>query len=240
MNLDIHARLKNALKSSEFWLPSTKEKEKTISPLKCPACGKPEAYAFSVRPFAICCNRASTCGMVTKIRELFPELLFRVERDFKPTSSDPHRPARAFLEMRGLSASLEGLSFEYWKNIRNTGGGGVMFPVDAAAKTYNGRLFDPPSGEGKTHNKGTTTGKFWRHPGRVYAPDAETFITEGIIDALSLIEMGLQAIAILSSGQNPAGVDLREFRRLVFAFDNDHAGTEATKKWMKHYNQYPA
>ena len=100
---------------------------------------------------------------------------------------------------------------------------------------YNGRLFNPPPGEGKTHNIGSTAGQFWRHPGINYDPEKETFVTEGIINALSLIEIGHQAIAVLSAGQDPSKVDLSKFRKLVFAFDPDEAGKRALKKWMKAY-----
>ena len=100
---------------------------------------------------------------------------------------------------------------------------------------YNGRLFNPPPGEGKTHNIGSTAGLFWRHPGIKYDPEKETFVTEGIINALSLIELGHQAISVLSAGQDPTKVDLSEFPRLVFAFDPDEAGKKALKKWMQQY-----
>jgi predicted RecB family nuclease len=100
---------------------------------------------------------------------------------------------------------------------------------------YNGRLFNPPPGEGKTHNIGSTAGLFWRHPGIKYDPEKETFVTEGIINALSLIELGYQAIAILSAGQAPARVDLSDFPKLVFAFDPDEAGKKALRKWTEKY-----
>ena len=92
------------------------------------------------------------------------------------------------------------------------------------------RLFNPPPGEGKTHNIGSTAGLIWKHPGIEYDPGKETFVTEGIIDALSLIELGYQAIAIISAGQDPTNVDLSEFGELVFAFDYDEAGKKALKK----------
>ena len=63
---------------------------------------------------------------------------------------------------------------------------------------YNGRIFNPPHGEGKTHNKGSTSGIFWKHPGREYDQNKFTYATEGIIDALSLWEIGEQAIAVLA------------------------------------------
>ena len=108
-----------------------------------------------------------------------------------------------------------------------------MFKVTEGV--YNGRIFDPPAGEGKTHNKGSTSGVYWGHPGRAYDQSQDTYITEGIIDALSLIEMGYPAITLLSAGQDPKHVDLSEFKNLTFAFDNDQAGASALRKWKKHY-----
>lgn len=57
-------------------------------------------------------------------------------------------------------------------------------------------------------------------------------ITEGIIDALSLIQMGAQAIAVLSSGQDPKKLKELQKYQLICAFDNDPAGTSATKKYL--------
>jgi len=73
---------------------------------------------------------------------------------------------------------------------------------------------------------------FWKHPGIQYDPDEPTYVTEGIIDALSLIEMGFQAIAVLTSGQDPAKINLGELSgNLVIAFDSDSAGAGGLKKW---------
>ena len=155
------------------------------------------------------------CGERTKTQELFPEILIKVERDFRPTSKEPNRPAAAYLQMRGLSESLKDLPFEYWRDVRRTGKGAVMFPIDKEKTIWNGRLFDPPPGEGKTHNVGSTAGVVWRHPGIKYLADEETFVVEGIFDALSFIEMGFQAVSILAAGQDPANIDLSEFKRIM-------------------------
>lgn len=224
-----------AIKASPYWTQKTRISGTTIQNLTCPACGDPSAWAYVAGPMAINCNRQSQCGARTKTIDLFPELRRNVERDFPPSKSDPHRPAREYLLSRGLSAAtIEGLDYRYLKNARGTGSGAVMFPVSKDSKgkeTLNGRLFNPPPGEGKTHNVGTTAGKFWKHPGKTYAPDKRTFITEGIIDSLSLWELGEQAIAVLAAGQAPAKVDLSDFKNLVISFDNDDAGRAACRKW---------
>jgi hypothetical protein len=101
--------------------------------------------------------------------------------------------------------------------------------------TWNGRIFSPPPGVDKSHNKGSTSGLYWYHEKLEYQKSEKTYVTEGIIDALSLIEMGCQAIAILSSGQNPEKLELNKLENLVFAFDNDEAGKKALRRWQKVY-----
>lgn len=232
---DLLERIRAALKASEYWTPKTKDNGRTISPLKCPECGVANAWAYSAAPWAVKCNRESQCGTTSKSRDLFPDLFKAIEKEHPATKKDPQRPARVYLQSRGIHEALKGLAFEYWSNVRKSGSGAVMFPVGDDQAVYNGRLLSPPPGEGKTHNKGSTAGRYWQHPGLSYDPAVETFVTEGIVDALSLIEMGCQAIAVLSAGQDPGNVDLSAFPKLVFGFDNDAAGHRALKKWKSHY-----
>lgn len=231
-------RLADRLRSSEHKGQRFKENGQYMSNLICPECGDQSAWAYSKAPWSINCNRLNKCGIRTKTLDLFPDLIKNIEKEFAYTAADPNRPATAYLNRRGLHESLKGLSYRYMANLRDTGSGGVMFPVgkDSKNKTiHNGRLFNPPPGVGKTHNIGSTAGLFWRHPGIEYDPEKETFVTEGIIDALSLIELGYQAIAILSAGQDPARVDLSDFPKPVFAFDHDEAGKKALRKWSEKY-----
>jgi len=231
-------KIKEALKTSVYWTSKTRAANNTIQGLTCPACGDKNAWAYASSPMAINCNRMSQCGARTKTLDIFPEIRRDIERDFPATKDDPHRPAREYLKSRGLSHVLTGLDFRYMKDARKTGSGAVMFPVATSQdgkEILNGRLFSPPPGEGKTHNVGSTTGIHWQHPSIPYGPNQKTFITEGILDALSLLEMGKQAIAVLASGQDPAKVDLSSFQNLVLAFDNDEAGYQACRKWRVFY-----
>ncbi|CAG35150.1 toprim domain-containing protein [Desulfotalea psychrophila] len=225
-----------ALKASEYCSARTKENGRTIANLVCPVCGDKTAWAVQQEPYSINCNRANSCGAKTKTRDLF-NITFDIEQEYKPTKSDPHKPAREYLKGRGLSAAvLEGLDFRYWKNTRQgLKTGAVMFPVgkDSQGKdVYNGRLFNPPQGEGKTHNNGSTSGLWWTHPARPLEASRPVAVVEGIIDALSLLQMEVQAIAVLSSGQDPAKLEGLEKYQLICAFDNDKAGTLATKKYL--------
>lgn len=232
-------KIRDRLKRSDLWGDKTRETGTHISGLRCPECGKLEAWTYSESPFTIICNRKNECGARVKALEIFPEIARDIEKEFTPTKEEPDRPAREYLHSRGLSRAIEGLSFQYWRNVRKSGSGAVMFFVGKNGKgdeVWNGRLFNPPPGQGKTHNKGETAGLFWKHPGVAYDPAERTFATEGIIDACSLIEMGFQAIALLSSGQDPHKVDLGEIsKNLVMAFDPDSAGAGGLKKWKEHY-----
>jgi hypothetical protein len=225
------------LKNSEYWTAKSKVKDLSIVNLRCPECDDLTAWAYTADPFSINCNRLDKCGARTKILSIFPEILQNIEKKHPPTRKDPHRPARYYLNFRGLNEVLDGLQFQHWKKTRKGCGGAVMFPVvnGNGETVYNGRLFNPPIKEGKTHNKGSTSGAFWKHPVFEYKANAETYVTEGIVDALSLMEMGKQAVAVLSAGQDPTKVDLSEYNKLIFAFDSDLAGANATKKWLKHY-----
>lgn len=231
-------KILDRLKNSEWWTNSTRISGNTIQGLSCPSCGEKGAgWAYLNSPMAINCNRLSQCGARTKTLELFEALRADFDRDFKPTKADPHRPAREYLLSRGIPEALLKGNFWYLANARNTGSGAVMFTVgkDAQGKAVsNGRIFSPGN-DSKTHNQGSTAGLFWRHPGFAYDPDKPVWITEGIIDALSLLALDHQAIAVLAAGQDPAKLDLSEFPYKVLAFDNDNAGRAACRKWRKTY-----
>lgn len=237
---DLAARMLDRIKHSELWTDRSRETGTSISGLRCPECGHIEAWAYKDFPARIMCNRKNQCGARVSTLELFPELLGNIEKDFAPTRDDPHRPAREYLHARGLSSkSIGGLRFEYRRDIRKTKKGGVLFFVGvnaAGEEVWNGRIFSPPPGSGKTHNQGQTAGMFWKHPGMHYHAVKPTYVVEGIIDALSLIEIGFQAIAVLSSGQDPAKIDLGGLEgNLVIAFDPDSAGAGGLKKWKNCY-----
>jgi len=238
METTLRDKIIASLKTSPFWTEKTRSNNKTINGLICPACGDKTAWVYDSEPWSINCNRKSNCGASTKVLELFRGLLGNVEKDHPATQNDPHRPAREYLVSRGLKTVLTGLQYRYAKNIRSSGSGAVMFPVgkdDNGKDILNGRIFTPPKGTGKTHNAGSTSGQHWKHPEYAYKPHDKVFITEGVIDALSLLEMGYQAIAVLASGQDPAKVNLSFFKEKVLAFDNDEAGHRACRKWSDAY-----
>lgn len=255
---ELSDKLRERIKSSDLWGDRSRETASALSGLKCPECGRPEAWAYRDFPATVLCNRKNSCGAKVRTLELFPEVLENIERDFRPSKEDPHRPAREYLYSRGLtSKSLAGLNFEYRRNIRKCGSGGVMFYIGRNATgdaVWNGRIFSPPQGFGKTHNQGALvaknkdgkeTGLFWKHPGIVYDPNKPTYVTEAIIESLSLIEMGLQSISSLTAVTDPAKFDFSELGKgfsdnIVIALNPDYAGERGLKKWKTVYPEAKA
>lgn len=229
----------SALKNSQYWCKKTRESGSAINGIICPACGQPEAFCYAERPFSIFCHRNSDCGVTTKTLSLFPDIFANIDKKYKPTKEDPLKPAKKFLELRGIPEFyLKGVEYKYQENIRSCGSGGVMFFVGKGGdggKVYNGRIFSPPHGEDKSHNQGKTKGMVWHHPKVNYDKDQVVYVVEAIIDALSLIAMGFNAVAILASGADPKGSNLSRFGKPVFAFDNDVAGQKGLKRWAKAY-----
>jgi hypothetical protein len=237
MNQELNRLAFSELKQSHYWTPKTRVNESTIQNLVCPDCGDPTAWAHVNSPMSINCNKLSSCGARTKTLDLF-NIRINIEKANVPTKTDPKKPARAYLESRGIINALKGLKYYYLPKARGGQSGAVMFSVGIDAKgkrVSNGRLINPSHEQGKTHNIGSTSGQFWQHQGIKYDLEKPTYVTEGIIDALSLIELELQAIAVLAAGQDPSKLDLSSFDNLVLAFDNDAAGAKATKKWIEHF-----
>lgn len=232
--------LTQRIKSSDLWGPRSKESATKIYGLVCPECSRPDAWAYADFPAVIMCSHKSSCGARTKTLELFPDVIPNIEKEFPPTKSDPDRAAREYLYSRGLTMkSMDGLRFRYQQKIRGGKSGGVMFHVgknSAGQEVWNGRIFYPDPGEDKAHNSGSTAGVVWRHPGIVYDPGKPTFVTEAVIEGLSLVEMDLQAVSVLTSVADPNKIDLGGLEKnLVIALNPDDAGADGLRKWKALY-----
>ena len=240
-HFNIRTEIITALESSEYWTKKTKKSGDYINNVVCPECGEARAFVYADKPFAIICNRENSCGAVTKTVPLF-DLASGIEEKYKPVTKNPHRPARAFLRLRGLPDPLiKKTTFKYYKKTREGCGGGVFFPVGDKKKTWTGRLFDPPPDEGKTHTVGKLNGRFWQLDAKEYSKDKPLYITEGIINALSFFAMGHQAVALVAAATDPAKFDLAALQalgnELVTAFDGDRAGRKYTRKWSEYLKE---
>jgi hypothetical protein len=197
-----------------------------INGLKCPACGKIEGFAHTDNPMAILCHRNNECGINTPVKDIYPDLWRDLTKDYPPTPSNPTATARAYLESRGLNADLiefrQGYVDKHQTLVIEQDG--VIFQ----------RLIDY---SGKDKNR--LTG----YKGKVFVtndalnPDCETvFVTEGVINALSLEQCGYPAIATYSSGSIPSEwFESNQHKKFVLAFDSDTAGIKGIQKTIERF-----
>jgi len=130
--MNLAEKIMTSLKASPYWKSTTRISGNTVQGLQCPVCGDKSAWAYAPGarsgPMAICCNRKNSCNAITKTVSLL-NIHFDIEHEYPSLPTDKHRPARIYLESRGLKTSLKDLGFEYWPKVRKTNTGAVMFPV---------------------------------------------------------------------------------------------------------------
>jgi hypothetical protein len=201
---------------------------------RCPACGKPEAYFHQCNPYVVCCPRAIYCPEKrTYTRTLYPELFLTIARRHPPTTEEPDAPARAYLGSRGLALGRLAGAYAlgtWW--VERDGKRRKVFTV--RFRLPNGsachRLIDY-AGKDKNRFEGSYQGQVWLPPG--FVVKGEVWLTEGILDAASLGQAGLRAVATISASHVPARwlESLRGAKvALVIALDNDAAGRAGAAK----------
>ena len=220
--------------------------ETKLSGVLCPGCrdeGR-EAYVFTDNPHVIHCPRGNHCMPSHRTRDV-PELSHLYQNFSKrhPASkADPHATARAWLEqVRGLDvASLTGrlgpdwFSQGVWTDQRGEFKGMAMptvfFTFGPGRKIKNHRIMEPPAGCKKTRTFPAFKGHCWAL-GAVER--GQVWVTEGVIDALSLVQGGISAVASIASGVVPtewlAQLDPAK-NSIVIAYDGDKAGREGRAK----------
>jgi hypothetical protein len=216
---DLNAKIYAALKRDN---PKLIETNSHLNNLKCPLCGKAEAFAHSDNPMAIMCHRNNQCGATTSIKLVYPEFWQDLAKQYPPTPEDKTATARAYLESRGLNPELIQFKQGYIDNHQTLiiEQNGVKFQ----------RLIDYQDKGGKGKNRLTA------YSGKVFETESvknseAVFIVEGIIDALSLEQSGHAAIATYSSGAIPKDwYQLHKDKAFVLAFDNDSAGIKGIQK----------
>jgi len=210
------------------------ESGKYIRRIECPACRKREAWASTENPFIIFCPRKNECGESTKIRDIAPRL-FNFPKHYPATKARPNYPAEMYLEGRGISRNIiDKVSFEYVGNIKREGknlGAAIMWDLGKGLKS--GRLMYPPVGEGKSHHQGKVGGHLW---GSEYISEwnKPIYLVEGIIDAMSLMSAGHQALAYLSCNYTPNFSALKgKIKHVIIGPDNDSAGLKVIDKFTE-------
>lgn len=221
--------------------------------LRCPSCGKREAFVATDKPWMVKCGRESRCGDQHHVKELFPDLFDSwtdryARRDLspgeKPTGTEV---ADAYMKHgRGFDLdTVQGWYSQetYWDYERNISSATVRFRIND--RDHWERLIDKPHrfGKKKAHfNRGAQfKGLAWVPPGLDLAQGKELWIVEGIFDAIALYHASIPAVAAFSCNNYPeqfldtlkatreeAGEDMP---RIIWAMDGDAAGVGYIRKF---------
>jgi hypothetical protein len=215
---------------------------------RCPACNAPEAYTPPGNPYVVICPRRNKCRTTTHTKGLYPELFNQFARHHPNSKADPRATQRAYLASRGIDGAAIA---EWWEPDATTDPDEVRAhkadPSLPAPRKYPTVRFALTNGVayhrlidygGKTKNKivAAYAGHYWRRPGthwdRGIERMGEVWLTEGVLDAVSLVQVGLAAVATISSGHVPVQLlDSADARTTyVIALDNDPAGRAGADK----------
>lgn len=211
---------------------------------KCPICGQKELFISTKEPWRIVCNRRNHCGYSAKTKDLYPHLWHTLEERYPATPTDPNATAKAYLHSRSLESERFIGEFEqgYYHNPQALGRPStptVKFYITSDKKTAFERFIEViqlPNEERKAHFHGNYKGLWWQPLDFVPKSGERVFLVEGILDALSLIQSGHKAVALLSSNNFPEKA-LQDYLGLgvhwVLALDNDSAGMKANFKLLR-------
>jgi hypothetical protein len=214
---DLIDRIHTQLKADN---PKYKPANRHINGLKCPACGKVDAFTYFDSPMAIICHRNNECGANTPIKQVYPELWKDLSKRYPATPKDPNATARAYLESRGLHS--ESIEFK-----QGHASGYPTLSIEQGGVTFQ-RLIDYQGKQNKT--------RLTPYKGKVFetakVKDSDSiFIVEAVLDALSLEQAGRAAIATYSSGAIPEDWYIEHCdKHFILAFDNDNAGIKGIEK----------
>ena len=211
----------------------------------CPECGKKELFISANEPHHLKCGRENKCGWGKNTRELYPDLWKPLHEQYPPTKADPNATARAYLRIRGIDPALfagqfiQAQRFEREAIREPKGTETVRFFLNADKSAWWERfitVIDMPDKPKKAHFQGGYKGLWWQTP--TFNPEngSKVFMVEGIIDALSLIQSGFQAVSLMSSNNFPE-LALKPYLgkgiRWVLALDNDPAGQRYNLKFYR-------
>ncbi|WP_372941462.1 toprim domain-containing protein [Shewanella sp.] len=215
---------------------------------RCPTCGKKELYTSATSPWVLRCGRLNKCGDEFHIKDLYPELFESWSDRYKPTPQNKNASADAYLrDGRGFDISkiknwyTQG---SYYCPERKIGTATVKFQLPNGASWE--RFIDKPQrfGKMKANFVGTFKGYWWQPPSGIPTDTKEIWLTEGIFDAISLIQSGITAVSLMTCNNYPAA-SLDELKRayfeknrplpcLVFALDDGKAGESFTRKFVNY------
>ena len=154
-------------------------------------------------------------------------------RECMPRINDP--AAVKYLEKRGISldtARAYCIGYDPAADPAQSGHPCPRLIIPTSAGHYIGRRIDGEKEFAKLNPKGSTPAVF--NAGALCAQDVrEVFVTEGVFDALAIIEAGAAAIALNSTANATTLINRLEERKpaatLILCLDNDDAGKRATE-----------
>ena len=178
-------------------------------------------------------GKAETGGGVIKV----PTANIKIRQDYTAYYAECKArlpEARAYIESRGISyetAERYGLGFDPKADPAGTGHPCPRLIIPVTKSHYVARRTDGGQDFKKMNPKGSTPGIF--NADVIKGETGAVFITEGAIDALSVIECGENAVGLNSAGNAAELVKLVEKERpkatFILCLDNDNAGSSATE-----------
>ncbi|MEK7486769.1 MAG: toprim domain-containing protein [Planctomycetota bacterium] len=216
--------------------PNAHTEKKYIQKIRCPVCEEHESWTYYEKPLAIICQRANKCGSITPVKTLYPECFLSLAERFPSTPIDPNATARAYLHSRGLDTSkIQYTQGEVEDKESRKKYQTLKIKVDSGTTFH--RLIDY-KGKDKVRIFGSYSGKVWKPETLDFTK--EIWVVEGILDALSLIQEGIQSVATLSSAHLPDEFyEASKIRqpKFVLAFDDDEAGRKAVEKHILYFDE---
>ncbi|MNZ67534.1 hypothetical protein D3C78_857880 [compost metagenome] len=138
-------------------------------------------------------------------RSLYPDLFENWSRRFESTPQNPHAAADAYLrDARGLDlVAFKGCYTQESFARDGMGSATVRFTL-ANGKKWERIIDEPERFEQKANFIGSYAGYWWQLPRMDLRKADKIFITEGIFNAMSVVQAGLYAVATLSSNNYPS------------------------------------
>lgn len=212
---------------------------------RCPECGKKELFISANEPNHLKCGRENNCGWSINTRELYPDLWKTLQELYPPTPADPNATAKAYLRSRGLDPALFVGQFQQGQRVEREAirepkfTDTVRFFLTPDKTVYWERFFtviDMPDKPKKAHFSGGYKGLWWQPADFNPERGNQVFLVEGILDALSLIQSGFKAVALLSCYNWPEkSLEpwLGKGIHWVLGLDNDPAGQRWNLKFHR-------
>jgi hypothetical protein len=222
---------------------------------RCPSCGKKELYTNAENPWVLRCGRLNKCGEELHIKDLFPDLFASWSDRFPSknnpqtgTVENPNAAADAYMQHgRGFDVTLIDDWYSqgsYYCGKRDIGTATVKFALPNGASWE--RFIDNPQrfGKMKANFVGSYQGQWWQPPNLKVmdlATVKELWLTEGVFDAIALLQNNVTAFALMSCNNFPdkaleqleAQLPSSSRPTLIFALDEGKAGERFTKKFVK-------